>query len=97
MKESLNNENVKSIDYGEENYNLLISSQEQVLKHYYTLNSHSTSKKYLSSLKLNLLKGIYYLDNHIKFFSFLKFFFGFIFLVLPLLFIEAQWASASTP
>ena len=87
MKESLNNENVKSIDNGEENYNLLISSQEQSLKHYYSLNRHSTMKKFPSSLKLNLLKGIYYLDNHIKFFSFLKFFFGFIFLVLPLLFI----------
>ena len=75
MKESLNNENVKSIDNGEENYNLLISSQEQSLKHYYSLNRHSTMKKFPSSLKLNLLKGIYYLDNHIKFFSFLKLFF----------------------
>ena len=87
MKESLNNENVKPIDNGEENYNLLISSQEQTLKRYYSFNRHNTMKKLPSSLQINLLKGIYYFDNHIKFFSFLKFFLGFVFLDIPLLFI----------
>ena len=85
MKESLNNENGKIKNNEDENYNLIISSQEETLRHLYTINRNNIIHKYPSSLKLSLINGIYYLDNHIKFFSFLKFFLGFIFLILPLL------------
>ena len=85
MKESLNNENGKIKNNEDENYNLIISSQEETLRHLYTINRNNIIHKFPSSLKLSLINGIYYLDNHIKFFSFLKFFLGFIFLILPLL------------
>ena len=85
MKESLYKQNDKIKDKEDENYNLILSSQEETLRHLYTFNKNNTIHKFPSSLKLSLLNGIYYLDNHIKFFSFLKFFFGFIFLILPLL------------
>ena len=85
MKESLYKQNDKIKDKEDENYNLILSSQEETLRHLYTFNKNNAIHKFPSSLKLSLLNGIYYLDNHIKFFSFLKFFFGFIFLILPLL------------
>ena len=85
MKENLYKQNDKIKDKEDENYNLILSSQEETLRHLYTFNKNNAIHKFPSSLKLSLLNGIYYLDNHIKFFSFLKFFFGFIFLILPLL------------
>jgi len=85
MKESLYKQNDKIKDKEDENYNIILSSQEETLRHLYTFNKNNAIHKFPSSLKLSLLNGIYYLDNHIKFFSFLKFFFGFIFLILPLL------------
>ena len=85
MKESLYKQNDKIKDKEDENYNLILSSQEETLRHLYTFNKNNAIHKFPSSLKLSLLSGIYYLDNHIKFYSFLKFFFGFIFLILPLL------------
>ena len=85
MKESLYKQNDKIKDKEDENYNLILSSQEETLRHLYTFNKNNAIHKFPSSLKLSLINGIYYLDNHIKFYSFLKFFFGFIFLILPLL------------
>ena len=83
MKESLNEENVKIIENKNESSNFILSSKEKSLKHYYSLNKYGKIGKYTSSLKLRLVKGIIFLDSHIKLFSFLKFIFGFIFLVIP--------------
>ena len=85
------NENIKLIENEnekeKEDLKIIPKENTPYPKYYYSFNKVGSSHRFPSSLKLRLLKGIYYLDEHINFFSFLKLFFGLIFLVLPLVLI----------
>ena len=89
MRESLNEGNVKIINNEDEkekeNFNLIISDKEKPFNNYYSFKKYSPIYKYASPLRLSLEKGIFFFDTHIKFFSLVKFFLGFIILVIPLL------------
>ena len=89
MRGSTGEQNVKIIDNDNDNNILIKSSSDKSLKHYYSLSRVNAMHKLPSPLKLSLIKGLCFLDSHIIFFSLLKFFLGFIFLVLPLMSIIA--------
>ena len=88
MKDEKNeNTNLIENDNEKEDSKIIEKDNTPYPKYYYSFNRVNTSHKFQKTLKNSLLNGIYYLDEHLNFFSFLKLFFGLIFLVLPLVFI----------
>ena len=89
MKEISTNENIKLINEDEnEKKEILIKKENKPNSKYnYFFSKQNSNHKFVSSFKLRLLKGIDYLDEHLNFYSFIKFIFGLIFLELPLILI----------
>ena len=90
MKESSENESIKLInDEESDKKDIIIMTKENKLnqKCRFSISKQNANHKFPNYFKLNLLKGINYLDDHLKFYSFIKLVFGLIFLVVPLLLI----------
>lgn len=92
MKENIENESIKLINDSDSDKKDIIMIKENKQNQRRTSfiikqNSSHSSHKLPNFFKLNLLKGILYLDEHLNFFTFIKFIFGLIFLVLPLIII----------
>jgi hypothetical protein len=89
MKENIENENIKLINDSDSDKKdiIMIKEDKQNQKRTSFISKQNNSHKLPNYFKLNLLKGIHYLDEHINFYSFIKLIFGLIFLVLPLLLI----------
>jgi len=90
MKENSESESIKLInDDDSDKKDMLIMTKENKLnqKRRYSISKQNTNHKFPNYFKLNLLKGINYLDDHLIFYSIIKLIFGLIFLVLPLLLI----------
>ena len=89
MKENIENENIKLINDSDSDKKdiIMIKENKQNQKRTSFISKQNNSHKLPNYFKLNLLKRIHYLDEHINFYSFIKLIFGLIFLVLPLLLI----------
>ena len=90
MKENARNSDAtdKIIKIDEERDNLISTPLSKLKKNINSLIDRSlTNPKFYPKLNISLIKGIFFLDNHIKFFTLIKFLSGFILLIVPLIFI----------
>ena len=89
MKENIENEKIKLINDSDSDKKdiIMINENKQNQRRNSFMNKLNNRYKFPNFFKINLLKGIHYLDGHLNFFTFIKFIFGLIFLVLPVLLI----------